>query len=484
MSFVIQMSVNRMIKCVIKERGSNIMSKGSKKPSNIKNEIITLEIGGLSSEGYGVGKDEGFTFFVKGALPGEKIEAKIIKLTKTYGIARLMNIIKVSEDRTKPRCSSYKRCGGCHLQHMSYKKQLEYKSEKVSETLGRIGKIQLDESISCIGMDNPYRYRNKSQMPAAMLNGKPVFGFYADRSHDIVPITDCLILREENREIVEEITAFIDENKISIYDETSHKGLVRHLVIRESFQNNSLLVCLVINGNKLTQSERLIDKLSKKPNIAGILINCNRERTNVILGEKTTLIYGEEYIYDVLGGLTFRISIKSFFQVNPVQTEVLYRKAIEYGNISKDDTVLDAYCGIGTISLLAAMKAKKVYGVEVVAEAIQDANYNSRVNGIDNTEFIQGKAEDVIESFIEKGVIIDIVIVDPPRKGCDVKFLKAVTDLKPKKFLYVSCNPSTLARDLNYLAEYGYEVTKVQAVDCFPMTWHVESIVLMTRQNG
>ncbi|MDR1689875.1 MAG: 23S rRNA (uracil(1939)-C(5))-methyltransferase RlmD [Clostridiales bacterium] len=449
-----------------------------------KNQMINLKIEALSSEAYGIGRANGFVFFVPGAIPGEEVTARIIKLTKTYGVCKLEHIKAASPNRAEPECPVYKRCGGCSLSHMQYAAQLEYKTEKVLDALRVIGKFSADElprkleTNPCVGMEFPFRYRNKVQMPAGIAGCKPSFGFYAPRSHSFIAVCDCLLCGAENKEILSLVLEFMEENNISVYYESRNDGLVRHAMIRTSRKTGEILLCLVLNGKKLPHHEKLIEKL--KHRISGLLINVNTEETNVILGKKTLCLWGRDYITDSIGGIDFKISINSFYQVNPVQTELLYAKALEYASGGENNTALDIYCGIGTITQLLAGKFKKVYGIEAVPEAISDAKASAAQNGAGNAEFVLAKAEEAIFDFIEKGIAPDCVVVDPPRKGCDEKLLSALLKLKPEKIVYVSCSPATLARDLKVLAQ-GYELRKISVYDCFAQTAHVETAVLLSR---
>lgn len=447
-----------------------------------KNENYIIKISGISHEGQGVGRIDNFTVFVDGAIEGESVEVKIIKVTKTYAVGKLINIQKPSENREEPFCSVYKRCGGCNLQHMDYEAQLRFKAGVVRDNIKRIGKLDNVVVNNTIGMQQALYYRNKAQYPVSLNNNIPAIGFYAKRSHDVVDTNVCHIQHELNDRVRSFVRSAIEKNGISIYDEKTGKGLLRHVMVRVGFKTGEVMVVLVINGDDLPFRKKLVNELTSNiTEIKSIVLNINKKNTNVILGEKNITIFGEDTITDYIGRFKFKISPMSFFQVNPVQTEVLYSKALEYAGLSGNETVFDLYCGIGTISLFLSERAKKVYGVEVVEEAVADARENARLNGVDNIEFIAGEAEKVIPEVYGKGVRADVVVVDPPRKGCDEALLRTLVDMQPERIVYVSCNPSTLARDLNYLAGNGYVPVEVQPVDMFPHTAHVETVVLITR---
>lgn len=448
-----------------------------------KNRDYTVDISGLTSEGSGVAKVEGFTVFVEGALPGEQAEIKIVKVLKNYAFGKLMKVLKPSTGRIEPSCGVVKRCGGCQLQHMSYEAQLQYKTQQVKDAIERIGGLKGMEIHDTIGMEDPWRYRNKAQFPVG-LDGDVVIGFYANRSHEIIDTPQCAIQDEANDKVVQTIREFIKKYDISVYDENTGKGLIRHIVTRKGFRTGELMICIVINGEFLPCDKVLVEMLKKSTSeLKSVVLNVNRKKTNVILGDRNIVIYGEEAIYDYIGEFKFRISPLSFFQVNPVQTGVLYGKALEYAGLNGEETVFDAYCGIGTISLFLSKKARKVYGVEIVPQAIENAKENAKLNGIKNVEFIVGESETVIPDMHKKGVRADVIVVDPPRKGCDEKLLEVIAKMAPERVVYVSCNPATLARDLKYLAEHGYEVKEVQPVDMFPQTMHVEVVVRIERKS-
>lgn len=450
-----------------------------------KNQTVELDITGQGHEGEGVGRHEGFTVFVPGAIAGERVRAKIVKVQKSYAYARLMEVIEPSKYRTTPPCPVYRRCGGCHLQHMTYEGQLEHKRQVVIDALTRIGKLGDVPVHPTLGMDKPWEYRNKSQVPVGWVNGKIVAGFYAPRTHDIIDLEGCPIQHPYSDEIVNKVKRALADFAIPPYDEAAHKGLVRHIVARVGYHTGETMVALVTNGRKIPGADRLIRRLREEiPHVVSIVQNVNTAVTNVIFGPETITLWGKDAIEDRIGDVRFSISARSFFQVNPVQTKVLYDKALEYAQLAGEETVIDAYCGIGTISLFLARKAKRVIGVEAVAEAIEDAKRNAALNGIANVEFRVGEAEKVIpELYAKRGLRADVVVVDPPRKGCDEALLQTIVDMRPDRVVYVSCNPSTLARDLRFLEDRGYRTQEVQPVDMFPQTKHVECVVSLKRKH-
>ena len=454
-----------------------------------KNDILTVEITDMGVDGEGIGKVDGFTLFVKDTLIGDVAEVKIMKAKRQYGYARLMKLLTPSPDRVEPACSVARTCGGCQIQALSYSKQLEFKKNKVRGNLIRIGGFAeefIDEIMEPIGgMEDPFHYRNKAQYPMGTdKEGNLIAGFYAGRTHQIIPNLDCALGSEMNRVILEKILAFMNQYKLTAYDEETRKGLVRHILIREGFATKEIMVCIIINGTKLPHSEKLAEVLAKIPGMTSISLNINKKRNNVILGDKVKTIWGKEYITDKIGDISYEISPLSFFQVNPHQTWKLYSKALEYADLHGEETVWDLYCGIGTISLFLAQKAKFVRGVEIVPAAIEDARRNAHLNEIDNVEFFVGKAEEVLPREYEKnGVYADVIVVDPPRKGCDEMLLKTILKMQPKRVVYVSCDSATLARDLRFLCDNGYELKKVCGVDQFPQTVHVETVVLLQRKN-
>lgn len=450
-----------------------------------KNDIYTMVIEDFGSEGEGIGKVDGFTLFVKDALIGDEIEVKVIKTKKNYGYGRLMKIIKPSPFRVEARCKNARACGGCQIQHLSYEKQLEYKQTKVENLLKRVGKIENYEMLPIIGMKEPYYYRNKAQFPVGKnKDGEIVTGFYAGRTHAIIDTEHCYIQHPLNEQLVRCVKQWMVQNHIEPYDETTGQGLVRHILTRIGFKTKEVMVCLVINGKKLPKAEKLIELLKDIPGMTSISININQEKTNVILGRQVVTLWGRDYIEDYIGDVKFRISPLSFYQVNPVQTQVLYGKALEFADLKGNETVWDLYCGIGTISLFLAKNAAKVYGVEIVPQAIDDAKKNAEINHIENAQFFVGKSEEILpEMYARTKERADVIVVDPPRKGCDESLLECITWMQPDKVVYVSCDPATLARDLKYMEEHGYKVQKVQCVDMFGHSVHCESVCLLSRKD-
>ena len=521
-----------------------------------KNDRCVVKIEDYGNDGEGIGRADGYTLFVKDAVVGDTVEAQITLPKKNYAFARAVKVVEPSPDRIDPPCPVCRQCGGCQIQTLSYEAQLRFKDKKVRGNLQRIGGFSpeiLDKVMEpIIGMDDPWRYRNKAQYPiGTSRDGKPVAGFYAGRTHDIIAEDDCLIGTAENKSILEVILAHMTAHKIAAYDEVTHKGLIRHVLIRKGFTSGGIMVCIIINkkikaaaGENIAESERdkciseaentaesgsdkciseaeyaareyipaqsdLISAITAAvPAVKSISLNSNTENTNVILGSRTVTIYGEDTITDTIHvldsaddfketgeGVTFRISPQSFYQVNPVQTEKLYSTALEYAGLTGNETVWDLYCGIGTISLFLAHHAKKVCGVEIVSQAIDDARRNAVENGITNAEFFLGKAEEVLPKFYEEHTDIsiqtrndmihpDVIVVDPPRKGCDIICLDTMLKMKPDRIVYVSCDSATLARDLKILTDGGYELKRVRACDQFPMTVHIETVVLLSRVSN
>ena len=452
-----------------------------------KNDVFQVQIEDMSDTGEGIGKTDGFTWFVKDAVIGDVVEARVMKTKKSYGFARLMQVLEPSACRVTPRCPSARQCGGCQLQAMSYEEQLKFKENKVRNNLSRIGGLTEIPMEPIIGMDEPWRYRNKAQFPFGKdKDGRIITGFYAGRTHAIIEQEDCLLGVEENQPILDCIRGFMGEYHIAPYEEETHKGLVRHVLIRKGFTTGELMVCLVLNGDveKLKAPEVLVERLVKlfPSHMASISCSINREKTNVIMGKEIVNLYGPGYITDYIGNVCYRISPLSFYQVNPVQTQKLYGTALEYAGLTGEETVWDLYCGIGTISLFLAQKAKKVYGVEIIPQAIDDARANAKLNHFENVEFFVGKAEEVLPEQYEKNqVYADTIVVDPPRKGCDSVCLDTIVKMAPEKVVYVSCDSATLARDVKYLGERGYEVKRVKTVDMFPWSGHVETVVLLSK---
>ena len=448
-----------------------------------KNDMVTVEIKDMGHDGEGIGKAEGYTLFIKDAVIGDLVEAKVMKAGKNYGYARLMQVLKPSKDRVEPKCSCARACGGCQLQALSYEKQLEFKEKKVRGNLERIGGFSDLEIEKVIGMEHPWRYRNKAQYPVGKdKDGKIITGFYAGRTHSIIPNQDCLLGAEINETILEKVIAYMEENHVAPYDETTGRGLVRHVLIRCGYQTGEIMVCLIVNGRKLPAAEKLTDSLREIPGMTSISLNVNTKRNNVILGEEVINLWGQAFITDAIGEVKYQISPLSFYQVNPIQTEKLYETALEFAGLTGKETVWDLYCGIGTISLFLAKKAKQVYGVEIVPPAIADARKNAALNGIENAEFYVGKAEEVLpEKYEQEGISADVIVVDPPRKGCDEAVLQTMLKMKPERIVYVSCDSATLARDLKRLCEELYEVKRVAVCDMFPQSTHVECVVLMSK---
>lgn len=534
-----------------------------------KNDLVQVEIEDIGHDGEGIGKVEGYTLFVKDAVIGDCVLARITKTKKNYGYARLEKVVTPSSFRVEPKCRFHRQCGGCQIQAMSYDRQLIFKQDKVRNNLLRIGGFtpeQIDGVMEpIVGMEKPWHYRNKAQFPVGYdKNDKLITGFYAGRTHDIIANTDCALGVPENRVILEAVLEYMRENKVTAYREASGKGLVRHVLIRTGFQSGEIMVCLVINGKGLPAEEKLVEKLlaidfAEKPDrrgripeqlqtmgekndgdvlqeanqgevdkrIVSISVSINTERTNVIMGKEIRTLWGKASIEDSIRileviqemahktgetndqgvdfvptgeAVTFRISPLSFYQVNPGQTEKLYSLALEYAGLTGEETVWDLYCGIGTISLFMAKRAKQVYGVEVVSQAIEDAKENARINGITNAEFYVGKAEEVLPEFYEGAEELqedigdshedsrgklhpDVIVVDPPRKGCDERCLETMLKMEPERIVYVSCDSATLARDLRILCDGGYELRRVRAVDQFGHTGHVETIVLLQKET-
>ena len=457
-----------------------------------KNDIVTVEITDIGVSGEGIGHVDGYTLFIKDAVIGDVVEAKVMKAKKNYGYARLMKVITPSEYRVEPKCAFARRCGGCQIQEMSYDRQLVFKDQKIRGNLERIGgftKEQIEAVMQpVVGMEHPFSYRNKAQFPFGTdKEGNPITGFYAGRTHDIIANTDCALGVDQNREILEIILQYMRENKIKSYDEKTGKGLIRHALIRYGFKTKEIMVCLVVNGKKLPKAERLIEKLIQIEGMTSITISPNTRRDNVIMGDSYEILWGQGYITDYIGNVKYQISPLSFYQVNPVQTEKLYGLALEYADLKGDETVWDLYCGIGTISLFLAQKAKQVYGVEIVPQAIDDAKENAKINAIDNAEFFVGKAEEVLPEYYAEyerehngeTAHADVIVVDPPRKGCDETLLETIVKMQPEKVVYVSCDSATL----KYLCANGYEVMVCRGVDQFPQTVHVETVVLLSQQK-
>jgi 23S rRNA (uracil1939-C5)-methyltransferase len=448
-----------------------------------KNDYIDVIFEDITHDGAGVAKVEGYPLFIPNGLPGEKAKIKVIKTGKGYGIGRLIELYEKSPFRVDIPSEEKHKYGGCQLEHISYEGQLKYKENQVRQVLTRIGKLEDVVVHPILGMEEPFHYRNKAQVPVGEKDGKLIAGFFKPRSHEIVDTNESLIQLPEVNEAVQVVKEICTELGIPAYQEESHKGVLRHIMARYGQQTEELMVVIITRTTDLPQKNRLVEEMvARLPKLKSIVHNVNSKRTNVIMGEKTNVLWGNEVIYDYIGDVKFAISALSFYQVNPVQTKVLYEKALEYANLSGEENVIDAYCGIGTISLFLAQKAKKVFGVEVVPEAIEDAKRNAALNEIKNAEFAAGEAEVVIPKWYKEGNTADVLVVDPPRKGCDEALLQTIIEMKPKKVVYVSCNPGTLARDLRILEDGGYKTVEVQPVDMFPMTTHVECCAWLERK--
>ncbi|WP_066391039.1 23S rRNA (uracil(1939)-C(5))-methyltransferase RlmD [Neobacillus mesonae] len=449
-----------------------------------KNDYIDVVFEDLTHDGAGVAKVDGYPLFVANGLPGEKAKVKVIKTGKSYGVGRLIELYEKSPYRVEIPENEKHKYGGCQLEHISYEGQLQYKENQVRQVLTRIGKLEDVVVHPILGMDHPLHYRNKAQVPVGEKDGKLIAGFFKPRSHEIVDTEESFIQLPEVNEAVQTVKEICSELGIPAYHEESHKGVLRHIMARYGKQTGELMVVIITRTGDIPHKNKLVEEIiAKLPKVKSIVHNVNSKRTNVILGEKTTVLWGSEVIYDYIGDVKFAISALSFYQVNPVQTKVLYDKALEYANLNGEDSVIDAYCGIGTISLFLAQKAKKVFGVEVVPEAIEDARRNAKLNSKTNVEFAVGEAETVIPKWYKEGNVADVLVVDPPRKGCDEALLQTIIDMKPKKVVYVSCNPATLARDLRILEDGGYKTLEVQPVDMFPHTTHVECCSLLVRKD-
>lgn len=450
-----------------------------------KDKEYIVKIDALGYEGEGIGRVEGIPIFIQGALIGEEVKVKVTKVKKNFAFGKLIEILKESEERIVPKCSNFDKCGGCTLQHLTYSGQLEFKYNRVKDCIKKIA--GLDENIVKypLGMENEFRYRNKVQFPVGLVNGKVSIGFFSEKTHEIIDMDTCMLQDEESEQIIRIIRRWIDAYNIVPAKKDGKfypKGVLRHIVIRKSFKTKEIMIILVTTDKNIPHKDKLINSLIEEmPNVKSIIQNINNKDINWVMGEKCVTLYGKDYICDYIGEYKFNISALSFFQVNPVQTDVLYNKALEYADLSGNEVVFDAYCGTGTITLFLSQKAKKVYGVEIIEDAIKNAKINAKENNISNAEFFVGKSEVIIPKLIQDGIKPDVIVVDPPRKGCDVKLLNAIGEAAPEKVVYVSCDPSTLARDLKILEEHGYKTVEVQPVDMFPMTKHVETVALMLR---
>ena len=450
-----------------------------------KNQTVTLQFEDLTHEGSGVAKMDGYPIFVPLGLPGERADVRVVKVNKRFAFGKLIHLHEKSEHRVDPPCNVFHKCGGCQLQHMTYEMQLEMKRNQVKNVMQKVAHLPDVPVHPVLGMEEPWRYRNKIQIPVGEKNGELITGFYQQRSHRIIDdMETCVIQDELGDKIVEAVRQIGTDLGIRAYDEQAHRGELRHIIVRTAYTTNEAMLVLVTRTKTLTKQAEIMERITKEfPEITSIIHNVNSEKTNVILGKKSRTIYGADYIYDKIGDLEFAISAQSFYQVNPTQTKVLYDKALEYANVDKNDVVIDAYCGIGTISLFLAQKAKKVYGVEIVPEAIDDAKKNAKHNQMDNVEFVVGEAEKVMPWWTKQGLRPDVIVVDPPRKGCDASLLEAMIAMEPERIVYVSCNPSTLARDLRILEDGGYQTQEIQPVDMFSQTSHVECVSLLTRMD-
>lgn len=448
-----------------------------------KNETYDVEILDLGNNGEGVGKIDGFTIFVEGGIPKDLLIVKIVKVNKNFGFGKIMEIIKPSEYRKTPDCKYFPRCGGCQLQHMDYDAQVDFKSKKVIDCLNRIGNIKDLPELEVFKAAKVYNYRNKAIFPVAKgLDSNVNVGFYAQRSHNLIDIHSCMLQDDINEKIISIFKEFVSTNNISVYDEKTNKGNLRALMTRVAFSKNKIMVVVVSKTDKIKNLNVLVSNFKKLPEVDSVILNINNDKTNVVLGNKNIPLFGENFILDEINDLKFNISPNSFYQVNPSQTKILYEHALKYADVSENDTVLDIYCGIGTISLLFAKKAKSVIGVEVIDHAVLNAQNNALLNDVHNAEFFCGLAEDVVPKiFEEKNVNPDIVVVDPPRKGCEQAVLDTICKMNPKKVVYISCDPATLARDLKFLVEFGYSLKNLSFVDQFPNTKHVECVVLMSK---
>ena len=445
-----------------------------------KNKEYVVEIIDNGFEGEGIAKINDFTIFVPNAIKGEKVKILIVKVLKSYGYGKIIDLLEKSIDRVKSDCDTYKRCGGCSLRHIKYEKTLEMKQNAVQSLVNKFLKNKI-EVQKTLGMENPYYYRNKAQYPVGKNSeGKAQIGVFANRTHEIIPIQECYIQNKKSQEVAKFVIEFINANNISVYNEKTRKGLVRHIVTKVGIKTNEIMCVLVINGKEIPKEKELVTEVTKKfPEVKTIVKNINTQNTNVVMGKENIVIYGNGYIKDQLGKYIFKISPHSFYQVNPIQAENLYNIGVQAANISKNDIVFDLYCGIGTISLFMAQYAKKVYGIEIVEQAIQDAKENAKINNIENAEFIAGDVENVLDDLINvKKVIPDVIMIDPPRKGMDNKSVENILNIKPKKLVYISCNPATLVRDLAKFEE-EYEVKTIKPVDMFPFTSHVECVSVL-----
>lgn len=449
-----------------------------------KNQLFTAQIEDITSEGSGVCRIDGFTVFVPDTAIGDVVSVKIVKVLKSYAYGIIDKLITPSEDRIENDCLYYKKCGGCVFRHISYEAECRTKDSIVRNAFKRIGGIE-PEFESFISAEDTSCYRNKAQYPVAMNEEKAVCGFFAPRSHRIVSLTDCALQPTQFRDILETVLDYINDKKISAYDEASHTGIVRHIYIRKGAHSGEIMLCIVVRKDISRQLSGLCRTAAEKfPDIKSIVMNINPDKTNVILGKKCVTLYGNDTISDIMCGNTVEISPLSFYQVNTVQAERLYAKALEYASPGKDDIIADLYCGAGTIGLSMAKSAGKIIGIEIVPQAVENARKNSRINDISNTEFYCGDAGAVFEDLRKNGCSPDIIVIDPPRKGCSAYTIEAIAKASPEKIVMISCNPATAARDAKMLADYGYTAVKAAGADLFPRTKHVECVVLMSRDKA
>ena len=446
-----------------------------------KNEEYVVDIIDYGMEGEGIAKIDNLTIFILNAMKGEKVKIVIVKVLSSYAYGKVIEILEKSPSRLESDCNTYKRCGGCNLRHIEYEETLNIKQEMVQNLINKSFENNVIKVNKTIGMGNPYHYRNKAQYPIGLnKQGEPVIGVFAERTHEIISINGCLIQQTVSEQIAYAIYKFVKENNISVYNEERTEGLLRHIVVKVGIRTGEIMCILVINGNKIPKEQELVEMLVKRFNVKTIVKNINKKNTNVILGEQNIVIHGDGYIYDILGDYTFKISPMSFYQVNPVQAEVLYNTAIEMANLSKEDILFDLYCGIGTIGIFASSYVKKVYGIEIVEQAIEDAKENAKINNVDNIEFFAGDVEKTFEKLMKnKQAYPDVIIVDPPRRGLDENTINNILAVKPKKVIYISCNPATMVRDIKMLSE-KYEIGNIQPVDMFPFTSHVECVAVMS----
>lgn len=450
-----------------------------------KNEFYKANVEDLTHEGLGVVKIEGYAVFVEGALPGEEIDFKVVKTGKKFGFGKLEAVLEESPHRipVKDGDDVYRQTGTMPLQHMTYEKQLEFKQNQVEQNFQRIGHLENVPVFETLGMEKPYGYRNKAQIPVREIEGKLTTGFYRKRSHDLIPMEDFKIQDPEIDQALIVVRDILREYKTEAYNETKHTGNIRHIIVRRGYYTEELMIVLVTKLEELKQSEEIVERIVEKlPQTVSVMQNINPNKTNVILGKESKLLYGEDKYHDRLFDYLFEISHQSFYQINPTQTEKLYQTALDFAELSGDEIVVDAYSGIGTLSIVLAEKAKKVYGIEIVEPAVDNADRNAQLNNIDNVEFIVGEAEKILPQWAEEGQMVDIIVVDPPRKGLDRNFIDAALEMGPKTFIYVSCNPSTLARDLKIFDENGYDIIKTQPVDMFPQTTHIESVTKLVKR--